>query len=300
MEFTTKFGLLPSVASLDVDGICVRPDADYDATVDAIRSQTNPDGYFYPPMSETFRYPNWPDEDGREPVPQTKRPAHLFYMPMTHVLELSGPSVTTEPAEETSFIVQVFAYLFGTRLQLEGWQIDSRVPVTRLTHPVWVSLGALHRFVPRAVDEWRAQPADRRRRLTNVLYLHAKAPSYEWTWEQFLMEYVVLDGLYDYSFRAGLVVGVTHEDRIRELCGRLGVWCPREAPVAELVSMRNTLFHEGLWEGERPGYRISAAAYHRAGDLRHLNQRLIAAMLGGANEYTRSSWERVTQQLFFV
>jgi len=69
--------------------------------------------------------------------------------------------------------------------------------------------------------------------------------------------------------------------------------------VEALVTMRNTLFHEGLWEGERPGYKISAEAYNRGRDLRHLTQRLIAATLAGASEYTRSRWADLSWYMFF-
>jgi hypothetical protein len=208
----------------------------------------------------------------------------------SHEIDIGQPTGTDPLAHDVSFVVQVLAYIYGTRLQPTGWQFDGRVPVTRKTHHVLVSRCALERVVGRAVDEWRAQSSDLRLRLTNILYMHAKAPSYDWLWEQFTMQYLVTDAIYDYQFRAGTVVATAHEGRIRELCDRVGVWCPEDAPIKALVDMRNALFHEALWEEERPGYRISVDAYDRVREFRALNNKLIAATLAGMSDYTRTPW----------
>ena len=68
------------------------------------------------------------------------------------------------------------------------------------------------------------------------------------------------------------------------------MWCPDTAPVQPIVDIRNSLFHEALWEEERPGYRISTEAYYRVREFRALNNKLIAAILAGASDYTRAPW----------
>jgi hypothetical protein len=191
------------------------------------------------------------------------------------------------------------AYLYGTRLQLTGWHFDSRIPVDPPNHHVWRGLNAVARFLSRALDEWGHMTSANRLRITNMLYLHAKAPSYDWVWEWFLMEYVVTDALYDICQRTHLTTRSNHENRIRELCSRLGVWCAPEAPVQSLVEVRSELFHEGLWLSASPGYRNDQAAFDRAHELRALNQRLIAALLGGRTEYTVEPWTQWRQMVEF-
>jgi hypothetical protein len=279
-------------------GVTISPLEDFEKTVAQFKEESNRDGFFYPSPQHTVTLPDWPDESRREPVPRTERPAHLFFMKSSHSLKIDN-SAAADPVDDASFLVQAIAYLYGTRLQLEGFQFDGRIPSEQSTHPVHVTATAAHRFLGRAYSEWKAQPADRRLKFTNVLYMHAKAPSYDWTWEQFLIEYLVNDALFDISQRTGLTSPVSHEDRIRELCARLGVWCPPTAPVTELVAMRNELFHEAMWEGERPGYRIKEQTYRLAGDLRALNQRLISALLSGRSIYTQNPWTNRQVVSFF-
>ncbi len=286
----TRFGLLLTPIRLAAPGLEIAPLPDFESVAARFKSDTNKDGYFYPSSIETVTLPDWPDETRREPVPGTKRPAHLFFLPDSHQLTIVDPLSADPIRDDAAFIVHLLGYLYGTRLQVSGWQFDGRIPVLQSTHHVWVGRRSFERFVPRAYQEWRANSPERRLKLNNILYMHTKAPSYEWPWERFLIEYLVTDAIYDYAIAALIATPVRHEERIRELCGRLGIWCPANAPVAEIVAIRNSLFHQALWEGERPGYKITADTYYKVFELRALNQRLIAALLGGLTTYTTREW----------
>ena len=299
MSFKTTFGILTRPLSLALPKLRIEPLPDLNALVERFRGQSNKDGHYYPPMSEQVSFPDWPDETRKEPVPQTSRPAQLFRLPPSHSLELLSPCSADPHSGDAAFVVQLLAYLHGTRLQLTDWQFDSRIPLDS-NHHVWLTRASIERFVSSAYDNWSAKPPERQLRLTNILYLHAKAPAYDWTWENFLMEYIVTDAIYDYCSRSYVAIPVEHAGRIRELCSRLGLWCPPDAPIPELVEMRNSLFHEGLWEGEKPGYKITAPSRDRVFLLRYLNQKLIAAALGGATAYTRSSWLDWRQMVDFA
>lgn len=299
MTFEIGFGILVKQLEVSLPLVRISPRPDFTKTTDQFKHDLHRDGFFYPSPIHQVRFPDWPDETRTEPVPNTSRPAHLFILPSSHTLTLSDPLGETPARDDASFLVHLLAYVYGTRLQVEGWQFDGRIPVSHPTHHVWAGPAAVTRFIEYAYNEWRSQPAERRLRLTNILYMHSRAPSYDWPWERFLFEYLVTDAIYDYCRRTGLTVPVSHEERIRELCGRLGVWCPTEAPVNALVQMRNTLLHEALWEDERPGYAISAEHYYRVFELRALNQRLIAAIMGGASEYAAIEWTEWRQLLEF-
>jgi hypothetical protein len=299
MNSDTEFGFLTRSLSLASDRIGIVPKDDYVVNLAQFTGDLHTDGFFYPSSTHTVAFPNWPDMTRQERVPNTGRPAQLFTLPASHTLSIKGP-IGDEPArDDASFIVQVLAYLFGTRLQVAGWQFDGRIPVRHSTHHTWIGQAALERFVPQAYEEWRSQNANGRLRLTNILYMHCKASSYEWPWERFFVEYLVTDALFDYCYRTTLTTRVTHGERLKEMCGRLGVWCPAEAPIEALVDMRNSLFHEALWDGERPGYRTGEDSYYKVFELRTLNQRLIAALLGGATPYTGIPWTAWRERTLF-
>jgi hypothetical protein len=276
---------------LDLGDATIRPVEDHAHRAAALSNELHRDGHFYPSAIHQVTFPDPRDESKMEPVPKTSRPAHLFYLPPSHRLTLTAPVDSVPSTGDASFLVQLLAYLYGTRLQLDGFQFDGRVPVAHTTHHIWLGDRALATFVDTAYQGWRAEPADRRLRLTNILYMHSKAPSYDWTWEQYLIEYLVTDAIYDYCVRSLVATPVAHADRIFELCRRYGLHIPSNTVVEALVRMRNELFHEAQWQGERPGYRITIEAHDNSRMLRSLNQRLIAAALGGANAYATSSWE---------
>jgi hypothetical protein len=58
MPFTTEFGYLDHGISLDLPELRIRPCDNFLVTQTSMRTMVNPDGYFYPPTSEVFRYPN--------------------------------------------------------------------------------------------------------------------------------------------------------------------------------------------------------------------------------------------------
>ena len=288
--FSCNIGFLPNPIAFTIPSVRLEPLAELESLREAVTRATNTDGHFYPPTVTTHRYPDRRDESVSVPVPNTTRPAQLFGLPSSHRLEIDAPVSATPISGDASFIAQLLAYLYGTRLQPEGWQFDSRVPVTRLNHSAYVGQQALERIVNAGYERYRTATPEARLRLTNILYLHAKAPCYEWDWEEFLVQFLVTDAMYRYCALDNVAVAVTHADRIKELCGRLGVWCDDETAVSEFVEMRNSLFHEALWEGERPGYSTSAKVHYRVQEFRELNHQLIAALLGGASTYTRHNW----------
>ena len=201
---------------------------------------------------------------------------------------------------DTSFLVHLFTYLWGYRLQIDGWAVDGRVSVKSSNHHVHVLQPAAESFVEKAYTKWRQHAPELQNLLITLLYIHGKAPSYEEMWEQFLMEYIVTDAIWSYCSQLKIVSGnPRHGDRIEKLSVALQVWYDSAAPVKEIVRIRNELFHQGLWVGGRPGYHVSENEWDRAHELRALNQRLIAGVFGGAPAYCASAWTDWRQQYFF-
>ena len=289
--FETKFGFLPEPHTVRAAGILVEPLADFDVTKSAVMSSLNPDGFLYPPQTWTVTVKRTSDGDEEEMIPHSRRPAHLYVLPSTHKLMISQPVSSDVMNGDASFVVHLLSYLWGFRLQIDGWHVDGRISIKRPTHHVIVGQARATTFLQSAYSKWCAKSTELRAQLSTLLYLHAKAPSYEWTWEEFFFEYVATDALFAICKEEKMFAKpVGHADRIQAMADSLGVWCPRTAPVNEIVRMRNSLFHQGIWANERPGYNITNEEWDRSHELRALNQRLIAAYLGGSTEYTMSPW----------
>ena len=125
--------------------------------------------------------------------------------------------------------------------------------------------------------------------ITNVLFMHSRAPSYEWDWERFTIEYMVLDGCWRLAELLNGVKGKHHSERIKKLCEKFAI--PYDAKgVERLVTLRNELFHETLWDSSQPCTAVAAEAFIKPYDLRQLNQRLIPALLGYDNRYVHTIW----------
>jgi hypothetical protein len=126
-------------------------------------------------------------------------------------------------------------------------------------------------------------------RMTNLLFMHCRAPSYSWDFEQFTFEFLVTDAIWRTVARTQQRSEPKYEKRIIKLCEFFGI--PQEADVIqEIVALRNDLVHEALWAGMQPTSGGTAAAFRRVYDLRRLNMRLIPAVLGYRNRYVQTPW----------
>jgi hypothetical protein len=82
------------------------------------------------------------------------------------------------------------------------------------------------------------------------------------------------------------------------MCTRFGL--AFDATVAQdIAALRNDLVHEGIWEGDAPGFRVTQHGWECARRLRMLNQRIVAAAVGWTGEYVRASWIHSNEYRFF-
>jgi hypothetical protein len=130
--------------------------------------------------------------------------------------------------------------------------------------------------------------------MTNALFVHSKAPSYEWNWEQFLVEYMVFDNLW----KQLSLPRCPHAQRIEQVCGHLGMDFDTDA-AGGIVDLRNSLVHEGIWEGDTPGFAVTQHGWDSFNRLRALNHKVIAASLGWSGKYPKSSWANCGMKQFF-
>jgi len=248
--------------------------ADFEERSRLVKEASNVDGFYYPPREwrETVRGTR------RKKIPRTDRPAHLFQLPSSHVIELPGRwSAESYRRGLSAFVMHLLAYLHGTRLQFHDWWFDCRVPVNA-RQDFFVPERQVGPTLDVALKTWRSWTPRQRRMATNVLFMHCRSPSYDWDWERFMIEYMVTDGCWRLTApQLRLRRNPPHADRISLMCRHFGLRS-RKRRFEQFVRLRNELQHETLWAGKMPGTAVPDAfgAYY---DLRRLNLRLIAAVL---------------------
>lgn len=293
-----RFGVLKCRWTIEFDGGSISPVSEFDEVTAWVDSYTNQDGFLYPPMARQVVVDPRTDGGVVEEVPKTKRPALMYRLPASHTLRLSD-SGTREQLRQGigAFVIHLLGYLFGTRLQFWDWWFDGRVPI-RSTHNIGFTEATAKDFLSHCCRAWRSWIAQEQRLVTNVLYMHCRAPSYEWDWERFAIEYMVLDACWKLAELRYGVKDEGHPKRIDILCRKLGI--PSEGNLAkEIGRLRNKLFHEALWWNDsQPCMGASGTAFLQPYNLRRLNQRLIPALLGYNTPYVQTCWWSIGRRTF--
>lgn len=245
------------------------------------------DGFIYPPISQTANLDLKAGKTHR--IPKTERPALLHRVPPSHLLHLDGiKDMQKARSGLAGFVILCFSYLYGTRLQFWDWWLDGRIPV-KSTIDINVTKSVAESFLTKAIRTWKL--LDRRCKLvaSNALYLHSKAGAAEWDWERFQLEYIVSDACYSIAKVKDGCHANGHGKRFKALCSTYGLKY-KSNWVKLFVRLRNELFHEALWDQGQANTARSGASFMASYHLRRLNHRLIASILSGQSEYTKSPW----------
>jgi hypothetical protein len=261
----------------------------FEGVVDWFNSSLHPDGHLYQ-VQNTVRM-GWGDEAGQE-VPNSERGALVFSLPATHGITLQGPSGDVDEARRgpAAFVIHFLGFLFGRRCQFDGWFFDLRLSSRSHADCFLAPTDRAAELLTRAFDTWSRAPRRTRTVLTNALYMHNRAPCYEWSWERFIAEYQVFDALYSAASTLHGVKARRHADRFAALADRFGLW--KDEPLFDsIASVRNDLFHEALWGGVMPGDAAPSEVYRAPMLLHFINQRLGLAVVGLSGPYIGSNWQ---------
>jgi len=290
-ELTTwvnSFGFLPRKWELHFEGGRITPHPGYDEAATWVESNTNVDGFLYPPIVRERTRESATTEDPDDTA-ECERPARMYKIDPSHNLHLSAKG-TKEDLQRGpgSFVIHLLAYLFGTRLEFSSWWLDGRVPIRR-THNINLTRATAEDFLSHSYGRYSTWGEENQKLITNVLVTHSRAPSYEWDWEQFIIEYMVFDGCWKLGQNLHALSSQGHGERIREACRRFKIPINEEL-VGAIVDLRNDLMHETLWDRSRPTSADSSWAYLAPRHLRRLNQRLVPALLGYLTPYVATPW----------
>jgi len=281
------FGYLPYGLTVEFKEGKISPVENFDEVAAWIDKYKNQDGFIYPPIEKRV----WLDikYGNKTEVPNSERPALLHRIPASHKLSLfSSDDEEKIRKGPGSFIIHLLAYLFGVRLQFYDWWFDGRVPI-KSTHNIHFRQTVVENFISCCYETWRKWCEPKQKLITNILYMHSRSLSYEWDWEQFMIEYTVLDGCWKLSKSLYNLKQCKHKDRIRVLCEEFGI-PTRGKLIQDIVQLRNDLFHETLWDKSQPCTATDGPGFASSFHLRRFNQRLIPAVLGYRTPYIKTKW----------
>jgi hypothetical protein len=296
----SQLGFLPVERTIRFSGGSFVLRDDYQDVAGAVRAATNADGFVYPPLEKRMRAQpkvrdgNVVPEDqwDWEEVPKTERPAHLHRLPPSHELRLETPPFENDLRKhDGAFLMYLAGYLFGYRLQFYDWWFDGRVNM-RSSHNINVRDERATDFLTKSYANWKTWSSDERKHFTNILYMNSRSELYEWDWERFMIAYMVFDACYAYAEKRGEVRSPTHKGRFEAMCKQYGLYIDTAASQ-KIVELRNDLFHEALWDGDRPCSSGGQSSFELTGFLRGINHRLVPALLGYPTNYIKSRWDRL-------
>lgn len=147
---------------------------------------------------------------------------------------------------------------------------------------------------------WKDWGEEHKKWFLNILIMHSRAPSYEWDWERFIIEYMVFDGAYKLASELHNTgrAKIPHKKRFEILLNQFGLVFD-EDKISEIYNLRNDLFHQSIWDKGQPCTSRSGnnAIYHQL-NLSKINSRLIPALLGYETMYISSPWWSLACQRF--
>ena len=144
VTFKDKIGFLPYENTITFSKGAIIPLEGFRKAREYVQEKANKDGFYYPPTIETFRQRH-EVIDGKletfeDPVPKSKRPAHLFRMPASHAIQI----ITQTPENDIRkgdglFMIYLISFVFGIRLQFHDWLFDGRVRIhSQQDFLIWV------------------------------------------------------------------------------------------------------------------------------------------------------------------
>lgn len=227
--------------------------------------------------------------------------AEAFSLIETHEIRTrDGAEVDSEMLE---FLIVLFGFVKGLRLNPEGWVHFYRTPVRigELTD-FTASRGRAEDALKVGENYWRTHGGTSVvRNMFGAIHWYLFCQSYAHPFEVFEAQYRVLDTcwrLFVDTHPGAPVRKPPHAERAKILCDTFAIPQPTWIVNGDLASLRNDLEHEARFAGSPIGFTAVPAAYpaiHH--QLAYLNARLIVALLGMDSDYIRTSVESMQRNL---
>ena len=302
MNYTDKFGIIPTPVILMFDQGRIEPVDDYEMVMSRVKEHSHHEGYLYPPTiySERGKKEFYDISTGTyseyEIVPNSERPSPVLHLPPTHTITLYKESIEGDRNGIGSFVIFLVGFLYGVRTQFLDWRIDGRGMIKGRNDFTPTATGA-GKCISTAISVWSDWNEDERKRMTNILFLYTKAISEEYEWLEFTLLYLVFDACYRFAYTKYSVTAKYHEERLKNVAEHFGI---KKEPdlFNQWATLRNNLFHEALWRGDHIGASTFSNNYHSILYFPSFISRVIVALLGYETEYITYSWRNLGKVAF--
>jgi hypothetical protein len=294
MSLSELFGFLKHPDAIEFNGGSVKPTDSFQYGLSYIERNENKDGYFYPPQVMTYRQAidfECGQTEKPKAVPNSSRPSPVFSLPASHILHIKEPlDKENLRYEDAGLLIHLIGFFFGTRLQFSDWRFDGKVPIEYKNY-LFYSPDVPSNFISHVYQQWKTLKPKQRKHYINILYMHGKAKSCEWEWDEFLYQYMVFDAVYRFYVMLGNKEIGGHKNRLEGLCKHFNIEYEPDR-ITRIYALRNDLFHEALWYGGTLGLQKKQSDSHLIPKcLERLNSQLIVAVIGYKNNYSMSaSW----------
>jgi hypothetical protein len=296
-KFIDKFGYLPEPVEIVFSIGKITPLPELPEIYKNVSEHSYKNSYLFPPqiitkipkkkdiennIIENFE---WVDEPG------SQRPAPMMYLPPTHSIEIQGPYCSSGRMGIGTFLINLAAFLYGTRAQFYDWKVDGRAIIKRRNCFI-ASKKPRELFFEAALDIWKNKPDEYRIRIANILFLYLRALSEEYDWLEFTLLYMVFDSCYWLANKYYGVTAKTHKERFNKVSNCFNIY-KSNINFNKWSKDRNNLFHEALWHGNTPGSSTISKNYVHLLYFQSFLCRVISALLGYDNSFISSKWDSV-------
>lgn len=303
---TVQFGFLDYPHEINFGFGSIVPITDFAEVKSNLKAYCR-DGFLYPPTSNKVILDPVTNEI-KEHINNSERPAFIYQLPASHkIVHESLNKDENVIKHDFSFLILILSFLFGTRLQFDNCGVDRKIKInfysenTNLysVNNYSVNIETINEFVKTSYAIWKNWEVEQRESFLGVLTMHSRLDSYDWDWEQFLIEYMVFDGIYSFCRKVNLCKkAVNHKDRFDILFSQFHLM-QNDKEIAKIYDLRNNLFHESVWNQTSVGYpKPNSNTINHTLNLKRINERLLTAILGYNNNFAKSSWWTIGNTLF--
>lgn len=282
------FGFLIHHQNILFDDVEIKPLPDIQDKIDRFHKNASvSNGFIYPPLQELDKK----NEEKSKFASKTKVNSVFYTLESTHSISKSNSD-----EEKIKFLILAYGFLHGVYLRPDGYLCIKKTPY---------ELGKLTGVLPPNVDQcikgmnafslfYDGSTHERRKLLFSIVHWFLLGQCYEYAWDRFSAQYIVLDTIFNLS---GL--NTSHAERPQTLANNYRIAVPnwattrtvvrnnRNVQTCTLADIRNDLFHEAKYAGQPIGYTYPEENFDL--EFVRFNLQLIICILGLNSNILRSS-----------
>jgi hypothetical protein len=299
----------------------------FDSIYHEISNTMDRQGYIYPPIVRE-KWNQRKSFGVHEEKIGPEKEADLFKTESTHILMRHNGSITDEIKKtDGTFLLGILGIVYDGIYQFEGWWHIDRAsvqprPIADIRNgevekwgdDVYTAKDELSDMFAVAFDKWKVLGLQQKRFLLNAIYFHLRACIHRWPYEAFFADYISIDALWKLGEELNLWSPkykrknknkkLRHHERLFVMTDKLGMYFPdsyfngrkfdfkynlgRCKEIKLISKTRNYFFHEADFGNGNPldiGYNNLVTI-----KIHEFVKRLLMAILGISNNWTRSSW----------